>query len=813
MMATIYLLKYNNYYNRIVKREDTLNGYLTADSNYITVGNVNFIPNDWINTQQTVNISADTDIDYCLVENKPGGKFTRWFIINTNYNNWTQCTLTLHRDVTADYYNTLNSATCFIEKGRVPQTNDLIFNSENMTFNQIKQSELLLKDKSKCPWVCIYAARQNGEGQGLSYEFGFSNQGTLFRIFENEEAFNNWGLKKAADNKATVYGGGAAYTQMTIEVAFSNSVSNSNHIFRYFLRPNGNSSLVDDYYVVNSRPQNRWFLCNNRYDPSIVQGWLDELPLNEELALFTNGYDKTTYSDILSYNNSTIAVNTGNGYKYYKITMTSQQDNVLKNIYPIFNSTSGSLWSNVLQPLYKKMSGNDGETIADEPAVISYYTSARTVKYEDVTSSYQGGIITIPAERLHLDDAPYDMFCMPYSDDLMLTNSGDSNFDNIKSNAKLCMSIVSGLTTKYSGIDSIMDAQILPYCPLENFQVVGNTFNLNNNSTLAYTKIESSGGNTMGYIFHSTRSTFSDEIVLDKPFVINDFKVQSQTELHRLCSPNYNGVFEFNAAKNGGISVINYACTYKPYDPYIKLWPNWGRLYAANNSDTFKDARGLLCGGDYSLPMMTSAWESYQLQNKNYNVSFTAEIENLEFQNNVQTAKDAVSAVAGTAQAVASGIAAGGFMGGPVGAVIGGVVGGAASAAAGITDTVLDRQLRDKSIKLKKDQFGYELGNIKALPNTLKKVTAFNVDNKYFPFLEYYSCSEIETKALKNKIKYNGMTVMTIDNINTYIVANELTYVKGSIIKADINTDYHILNSLNEEFEQGLFIKQETTED
>ena len=94
----------------------------------------------------------------------------------------------------------------------------------------------------------------------------------------------------------------------------------------------------------------------------------------------------------------------------------------------------------------------------------------------------------------------------------------------------------------------------------------------------------------------------------------HSLKIDSNCDIYRIVSPNYQGTFEFNVAKNGG--KVNYfmaQCTYKPYTPMIKVAPDFSLLYGANYSDN----RGLICGGDFSLPRATSAWETYQLNNKN----------------------------------------------------------------------------------------------------------------------------------------------------------------------------------------------------
>ena len=159
----LYLLNYNNYYNRVVKRLNNLNDY----SPYIltTIENVNFNPNDGVNAEQIVNWGGAIP-DYLIAADETG--FTRWFVIEAIRTRKGQYRLTLHRDLVADNYDAVVDAPCFIEKATLPANNPLIFNSENMSFNQIKTSELLLKDKTGCPWIVGYFARKDGNGDILN---------------------------------------------------------------------------------------------------------------------------------------------------------------------------------------------------------------------------------------------------------------------------------------------------------------------------------------------------------------------------------------------------------------------------------------------------------------------------------------------------------------------------------------------------------------------------------------------------------------------------------------------------------------------
>jgi outer membrane lipoprotein SlyB len=232
--------------------------------------------------------------------------------------------------------------------------------------------------------------------------------------------------------------------------------------------------------------------------------------------------------------------------------------------------------------------------------------------------------------------------------------------------------------------------------------------------------------------------------------------------------------------------------------------PKWNRgsLYGQN----YNDARGLICGGDFSLSQMTDAWATYQLNNKNYQASFDRNIESIELKNSVQGTLDVVNALTGTLSGAVTGGMTGSMMGaGPYSAVAGAVAGGVASGVGGVADVQINKMLREDALDLTKDQFGYNLQNIQAVPQSLRKVTAFNPNNKIFPFVEYYACSAIETEALRNKIKYNGMTIMRIGTIAEFI-QEEPSYIKGKLIRLENVGDNHMVAEIASELNQGIFI-------
>lgn len=284
-------------------------------------------------------------------------------------------------------------------------------------------------------------------------------------------------------------------------------------------------------------------------------------------------------------------------------------------------------------------------------------------------------------------------------------------------------------------------------------------------------------------------------------------KLWNELYMYRLCSPNYSGVFEFSAAKMNGVQWINVDCTYKPFSPYIHLNPNFENLYGLD----FNDARGLICGGDFSITQLNNAWETYQRNNVNYEKSFQRTIENMEVNNKYQRIGDISNAITGTFSGAMSGAMAGGLMGGPVGGVIGGVAGGAASLAGGIMDVRINDKLRAEALDYTKDMYGYNLENIKALPTTLAKVSAFTANNKIYPYIEVYTCTDEEKNAFINKLKYNGMTVMRVGTLNEFInyKIHDLDYFKGKLIRLELGDraeDFHIVNQISAELNKGVFI-------
>lgn len=827
-MNTLWLLQYNNYYNRIVKQEEDLSGYqgyqvkykgqtTDANGNTAVIQEVNFIAGDFVNTTQVVNWGGDHP-DYLLVIDEYQNIESRWFIVDAVKTRMGQLELTLHRDLVVDFYSSVTNplASFFVEKAHLSEFNNLIFNSENMTYNQIKTSETIIKDASECPWLCIYASSKDAEGNISTFniETDIENVSVpISRTFNSMAEFNQWSVKIAADQNKYITEDLPTLQYVMVRTYSSNA---TNIFANYYIYNNGNPAYSEtripgyDYGFVLQNPS------ATEVESAISPQWesiRQAIPNYYDTLIPNLLYDPTVYDILSEAQNTFVKVNDVGGPKYYKIVIGSTNGYQVE-FNPWTESSSGVIYSAIkpaLEKIYYNINNLEGQKVIAYGITVS---NAKLPYIEDVTKSIRSFTANITTNRFHLIDAPYDMFCIPYSDTLRIKNSLEPNFVEITASKQLAIDIARAFITKYSQAGAVYDAQILPYCPIPSTTVSkeGDVVTMDlMDYTLGklYTSIRSNDI-PLGYILHASLSSFSRQIKLENPIVIKDYKVESECDIYRLCSPNYNGIFEFNAAKNGGVSVINIQCTYKPFTPYIKLYPEWGRLYGENFGEDNFDARGLICGGDFSLPATTSAWETYELQNKNYQNSFDRQIQNMEINNSVQREMEKWSIASGAIGAGVQGASTGLMVGGPIGALIGGVIGAGASTAAGLKDLQLNDKLMSETIDYTKDQFGYQLGNIKALPQSLSKVSAYNVDNKYFPFLEYYTCSEIEKQALRDKIKYNGMTVMVIGSMKQYIdgyQGEDPMYFKGKLIRLpDFNEDYHVLEALANEIYKGVFL-------
>ena len=851
----------------MVKRELDISSYMkyrVTSTLMVNPISCNFNPSDGVYTNQIINWDGDIP-DYIVTSETGDDINSRWFVIEAERKRGQQYELTLYRDTIADYYANILTSTLFIEKGMVQYNNSpLLFNAENMSFNQIKKKSDFLYDKSKCPWLVGYIAKNypktvvdpddpndkpdnaeiNDIGKQASVDI-INNPNTI-----KVNGIQNWEGYKYANGTYALNKQDSSrigfYFIATIKSA-REGIFDISHNVQYEL----GISYYNGYYgirVENIAPFTELLVDN------LISSNIPENVFTGKSMINDDSEAKVYMKEAKSFNNGIIDIEFANYIKdrfniditlpydrdffrndkfYIYDTVTKKTYVATKNIIPIFkrmpkhifahtintegldNPTtiknsdyttdfaiqlqnalpkkiptySGGGYDVTIKPISNEIDKNNNVLISSNGTLVSYTLT------EVFGTTYK---MVIPKDRVHLNDQPYDMFCIPYSDDLQYENEGR----RFNASKDLALKTISAISSNFTQ-QSIYDIQILPYCPVQNIIDTDGDQVIINVAYSNYTPITNSDGTQhAGYIFWCDSSKFSFSIPYEIPDEQDPVrkKVKSMTEFCRIVSPAQGLEYTFDPMKNNGLSQINVQCTYKPYSPNIRICPEWnvGGLYENINQQNSQD--GLIILEDCSLTQVTDKWAEYELNNKNYKNIFNRQVQSMEFNRDVSLGLGIANTVSGIANTVA------GAMMGPVG--IGTAVGGVTSTIGNIINTGAKYALSNEAIDLTKDNFSYQLGNIKALPLSLSKVSSFAVNNSLVPLIEFWSTTNTEKNIAYDKIKYQGMTISAIGNINQFRIKGKESYIKGQLIRLEgLDDDFHLVNTIAKELHQGLYFR------
>ena len=811
---TLYLLKYNNYYNRIVKRLSTIDEYLEYQVGEPVV-NKNFIPNDYVSASVVVNNWLDEFPDYAIVVDDTD-IVSRWFVIDSSKTSTHQYKFSLFRDTLADYLDEVMTAPIFIEKAPLADSDSFIFNSEDMTFNQIKTKEQYLVDRYDTAWLIGYMGTDNPTGDA-GYKFNFERTVQPDYTVQTLSEYTSVSGVSAGETKYITDYAYQVHGRLNARNNFTMSFNNTGK--KPIDYPNG-TTIGYSKTNISSYPQIKIndYKASNNPVPNILNAYIAALDSNDiklvEAALGYKGVD--AYNRAVQERNKIIYV--ADEGVYYQI------DVVEDYIYGTDRVAPGTDISRRLTDITNEISQTYPELTFIGLEDGQYpngqtFSRCNTARRATVTFRPYEGVavesteVEISKGRTQLTDAPYCMFAIPFNEDRMCIKDGNIVFPS--AGRQLALDFVNSMSKALTGVGQLIDIQLLPYCPFPERIVdygsdrVIDISNLVENADYQFIKTDDEWGEGI-MMYWCSKSTFSNTIntQIVNPFIGKNFsnKLWNETVKYRLCSPNFSSSFEFSAAKNNGVLNFNVDCTYKPFQPYIHVNPAFNGLYG----EDFDDPRGLICGGEFSLAQLNDAWQTYQWQNINYEKTFQRQIENMDIQHKYQALEDKLGAAMGTIMGGLVGANTGGMLsaGNPIGLAAGAGVGAIGSLVSGIADININAKLRDEAKDYTIDMYNYNLGNIQALPTTISKVSAFTANNKIYPVLETYNCTEQELNAFINKLKYNSCTVMRIGTLEEFIIYKneDYNYFRGQLIRLDIADDFHIVNTIAGELKKGVFI-------
>lgn len=827
-MINLYILQFNNYYNRTIRKYETIEEYRRYVLEVIPNIN-NFDFGDGINTSHIFPYKGKATPDYALIteEDESGNEIikSRWFVIESNFIRGNKFEIQLRRDLIADNLDDVLDAPCMVEKGFVnnPLSDYSIFNSEGQNYNQIKQDEIPLYDQTQCPWIVGYfippkeavdyylkptVIKIVEENYAITLES--REQLPYWKYFDNNP---NKQVLKAFHSEDGMFLNLLSKDTNTIFMRQFNATNNYDYNYvkvkGITISPTGDSGegwvYVENRYLYHTSAlmDSTLQTADTKFKRASAQYDIYNKCKNEFTKIFSDiAYSSEYFSpedpdQIVAYYRDKVFFIDG---KYYAVAASLDEDIIE---IPVSIAQSNYIMSK-LKDYYIITTGES----ANKVCCISALVKTLKLEYYEVK---RGVEVSIEKNQfVQLGDAPYGMFCLPYSDKLKVYSNSAETPDFI-SDKDVNFQVASQLSALL-GDGVIKDLQLLPYCPLqqniltEYSEPSFSSLHVSKSVIKASPKIGTED-KIVGYIYWCNKSNFDLKI----PYTLNilNYKEESELNTYRLCSPGYKSVFEFNAAKNGGIKYFHVDCTYKPYNPFILIHPHFSVLYGKN----YEDNRGLICTDDFSLPIISDQWTTYELNNKNYANTFYREIQSAQLENKYAHYNDIANMFSGTVQGTGSGMMSGMLTGGPIGAGIGGTIGGLSSLSAGIADVFINQKLRNDQIDKAETLFKYNIENIKARPQTVSKSSPININNKHVPFLEFYSCSEEEKEAFRAKIKYTGMTILRTSTLRSYLnYIDDVTesYVKGSIIRFPrITEDYNYLKELSNEVGKGFYLGRE----
>ena len=771
----LYFMKYNNYYNRIVKKFDNIDDYVNYMIDGTPTQTVLWNPGDGVDTVQVLNMNQMSDVhNYCVVCDNDVLD-SRWFVLETTYNRRGQVIVTLRRDLIADGLDKVLSSPAYIEKAWVSNLQDpAIYNSEDIQFNKIKKKHVKLTQNGDIAWIAMYIQKLTADQNVTVKE--------IQRPDITVSSLSNWEFNAYVNSPKAV-----SYRDASIIYTYYSSG-------QYQM---STVSLKDGYSTVERVLDTYTQYNKGTYSASKLNRTAITSTLNGQFGI-RNDYEA------LSGLNGKIIRDTSTG-KAYVISVSSAVAQ-----YNEFLTAGGTFNTANAQFLAAGGTGTPGEHGIRLTATVTY-GSVTLAETRLTTFNY-----TIPVTHQSTIDTPYDIILIPFYDGKVKIFFDSTSSYTIYCTKTSALSIATAAMKDSGGF--IYDAQIVPYFYYNDRlqedidgtpQIFMDGFGDNE-----YKLIKNNDDN-VSCMFFIPRSSFTFQN-LASPSVLVSYKdaltkkTDNQTLSYRFCSPNYASVFEFTPAKNDGYRGYNVSCTLKPGTPYIRVCPIFEGIYDRNYSG---EQRGLILSGDFSITRVDSAYTSYLNNNKNYELMFNREIENLTTTNTLDMNRAkwqaTFGALTGTITAAAGGAIAGSSMG-PVGAIVGGAAAGAGTAAASIVGGVKDvedmRARQAETLNYKKDMFNMNIENIRAQPNTLTKVSSYCVDNEYFPILEVYDCTDVEKDAFKMKIKYNGMTVNRIGVLNNFVVDGEHYYKARLIRLPEDNEDYHFWTSVADEVNMGFFL-------
>jgi len=788
--------------------------------------------------------------NYLLILNQ-GVIESRWFVMSVNFisgevTDTSKWHVTLLRDVIVDFRHEISLSTARVDRGIMPRNKwtNVLVQPEGLALNEIKIGQIDIKSwDADTQWLTLfYDITATEQDRIIDFDWNQSFDPD-YEVSDVQDDYDDNGFTLNDSNTTssnTYYRRWNTfrrrYTFRVQEFIFDVVTKTSVLTYDLVVSPDGflyyiysasvsnpelqqqahsiiNNALsglnVDAFRThlsndYNKDYTNKYTTLRNRYDGRIINRGDDDNPILSRLSISTRSTnDSISDSDTLKDYNEALDLIVG---LTLPITFDDKGLGTRKEI-------------NLVTP----DSTNNSLDLSSE----IFDSSMAQIQVK--------GKIELP-NHAKLDELNLGCIAIPYGPNCNIEYDGKTyNLDET--------SIKSIFTTGWTNVGTaIKDIQILPYCPcgalnsLRNSDSQSNTIILDGMQSGDLIPMTVGNADTPFYYAVACRQSSMDyryPVDLSSYFG-TDFKLDSMTKKVRMVSHNHKQIFEFNPVKNRGIQALSFSYTLMPFNTIFRIVPvfNLNSLYGGN----YKDSRGLIWEGGFSLSQVTDAWVEYKLHNSTYRAMFDREIKNLEVSQDNSRAQETLNYTTSYQNAqsniqaqqmkaglgVATGLLSAGVgaaAGNPL-AIMGGVgaLAGAASAGIGIgaQKDIAERNLesaklsqnisnsqRAEDLAYKQDMFNLNMMAVKSQPGSVAVSTDYSKVNNAKAYFEIYDCTTEEKQFIEDYFRYNGMRVGRFDNILNYL-DDQIRYIKFTLLFAN-GLLPSINNAINAELSGGIF--------
>ncbi len=786
---------YGNYLDNYYTNDYTSLITLLENQSLITwEGNLGFIDGVVISN---VFKGDFTKVNCAVVQHELYGKHL-YKITNKKFIRRGIWSITMVKDMVSSNYNNLLNSKILVERIGIDRTkfNPILLLKEPLQLSSVKKQHILLREiNNKTSYGYLLFWKRNSLDGTITWQptsYNYEDYDIIVNKLEDFKYYNKQIYRELdIEGSTNIYDGSP----------FSGTRSFINLHFRMLdTRVLSAVDLVKNT-VSSSVLDSKAYTTTNRDDFAIVEdkaitqnSYYEDYAKNKILELLKDYLIDSEEEPASNYVNKTILEkSTG---KVYKINISEHQGSASRPI----NVMSKELLFNIFGVPFNNPITSSTEFHIMEGEWYEYtYEVLRTIE----NPTYKFSVYPENEEQ------PFQIQFIPILTNINVSYKGNKYSTEHNHIVRLLYDLIS----KYGGDNSkLIDIQMIPFAPIQNlkgyYDSATNTFDLSASSVRDVFISDS----TIIPIFNVSKCDYMGTISYDENVI--DYKVDSY-KTYRLTSPSGANTYDFDITLNGGLNGFIYRCSLRPYASYFCLQPKFKNIYGRNYNDT----RGLIWKEDSSITQISNAWETYKRQNINYLNSFNANMNykqssfninkeatwgNYGFDASQRLIAAGVDAAKTAAEAVANDFF--GIKGAMSGGTAAGVIMGGAALSEGLEagqtayNIHKEEQLFKVGIENERNQFNYQLSNIKALPENLDKVSGIYTTNNKVPYLQVFEPTEEEKTYLNDYLDLKGVNVGMVLDIKNM----EFNYIQGAIIKMNTSITNEEYKELHKQLAQGV---------